>query len=229
MEKRKATVGVSLIYLILLGVMNLLVFTIFKTRTPVFWISYSFMTIAFLIQVGSMFLAFKPSDVETVFFGMPLASFSVFYLIAALAVGVIFMIFQRAGVTLSLVIQILILAAYLVIAIIAILSRDTVQAIGDNVRKNVASLQNTRVDVEMISTMCRDPELKNAVDKLADTIKYSDPMVTPAIQNVEERIGRKMSELRVYVENNQVADAMDACRELELLYVERNKKLAISK
>ena len=36
-NKGKATTGIGLIYVILLAVFNLLVFTIFKTHTSVFW------------------------------------------------------------------------------------------------------------------------------------------------------------------------------------------------
>ena len=54
MNKGKATVGIGLIYVILLGVFNLLVFTIFKTHTSVFWLSYAFMTVAFVVQIASM-------------------------------------------------------------------------------------------------------------------------------------------------------------------------------
>ena len=119
MKKGKATVSIGLIYVILLGVFNLLVFTIFKTHTKVFWLSYAFMTVAFIVQILSMFLSFKTADVETAFFGIPLASFSIYYLCASLIVGAVFMVFQNAGLTLALVIQTLILAAFLIIAIIA--------------------------------------------------------------------------------------------------------------
>lgn len=126
MKKGKATVSIGLIYVILLGVFNLLVFTIFKTHTKVFWLSYAFMTVAFIVQILSMFLSFKTADVETAFFGIPLASFSIYYLCASLIVGAVFMVFQNAGFTLALVIQTLILAAFLIIAIISLLARDGV-------------------------------------------------------------------------------------------------------
>lgn len=229
MKKEKAAVGIGLIYVILFGVFNMLVFTIFKTRTNVFWLSYAFMTIAFVVQIVSMFLSFKTADVETMFFGIPLASFSIYYLCAALLIGAVFMIFQIAGFTLAMVIQVLVLAAFLIIAIISLLSRDTVQAIGENVKQNVISHKSILSDVEMLASTCSDPELKQAMNKLADTIRYSDPMSTAAVELVEQRISRKLSELRVSVDNNQIPDALQTCKNLELLYVERNKKLALSK
>lgn len=229
MNKGKATASIGLIYVILLGVFNLLVFSIFKTRTNVFWLSYAFMTAAFAVQIISMFLSFKTTDVETVFFGIPLTSFSIYYLCASLVVGTVFMIFQSAGFTLAVVIQVLILAAYLIIAIISLLARDTVQAIGENVKQNVTNLKSIVVDVEMLASSCTDPELKQALNRLADTVKYSDPMSTAAIELVEQRIMRKIVELRVSIDNNQIPDALQACKDLEMLYVERNKQLALSK
>jgi|GEM_PF-735981 len=211
MKKGKATVSIGLIYVILLGVFNLLVFTIFKTHTKVFWLSYAFMTVAFIVQILSMFLSFKTADVETAFFGIPLASFSIYYLCASLIVGAVFMVFQNAGFTLALVIQTLILAAFLIIAIISLLARDTVQAIGENVKQNVTNLKSILVDVEMLSSSCTDPELKQALNKLADTVKYSDPMSTTAVELVEQRIMRKISELRVSIDNNQIPDALQVC------------------
>lgn len=229
MKKEKVAISFALIYAILFGVFNLLVFTIFRTRTNVFWLSYAFMSIAFVVQILSMFLSFKTADVETAFFGIPLASFSIYYLCAALCVGAVFMLFQAAGFTLAMVIQLLILAAFLIIAIISLLSRDAVQAINDNIKQNVIEHKSILVDVEMLISSSPDPDLAHALTKLADTIKYSDPMSTSAVELVEQRIMRKLSELRIAVDNSQITDAMQACKDLEALYVERNKKLALSK
>lgn len=228
-NKTKNTVAFGLIYVILLGVFNLLVFTISKSRNDVFWLSYGFMTLTFVVQIVSMFLSFKSADVETAFFGIPLASFSVFYLGAELVIGALFMIFQMASLTLALVIQVLVLAVFLIIAIISLLSRDTVQQISDNVKEHVSNLKSVLVDIEMLMDGCTDPELKASLRKLSETVKYSDPISNEAVADVEQRIMRKISELRINIDDNQIADAKQSCADLERLYVERNKKLAISK
>jgi putative ubiquitin-RnfH superfamily antitoxin RatB of RatAB toxin-antitoxin module len=139
------------------------------------------------------------------------------------------MIFQNVGTTIPLVIQTLILAAFLVVAIIAIMARDTVQAIGDEVKTKVGQHKATHVDVEMLYASCSNAELKAKLRKLSETIRYSDPMTNDAIADVEQRIQQKISELRIYSENDETAEAIKTCSALELLYVERNKKLLISK
>lgn len=227
--KTKNVAGLALIYVILLGVFNLLVFTIFKNRTNVFYLSYAFMTLAFVVQIVSMLLAFKTTDVETAFFGIPLASFSVYYLCAALVIGLLFMIFQSASFTLALVIQLLVLAAFLVIAILSLMARDTTVQINDDYKEKRTFRETQRVEIELLRDSCADAELKESLRKLAETVKYSDPMSTEAVADVERRIMQQFSELRVCLEDGRVGEAKDACRALERLYIERNRKLAISK
>lgn len=229
MKEQKNLLLTSLIYGILFVVFNVLVFVIFKNRTDVFWMSYSFMTLAIIVQLVCMLLSFKNADLEAVFFGIPLASLGIFYLIAELAVGTIFMCFQQIGTTIPLVIQVLILAIFAITAIIALMARDTVQEIGNTVKEKVVRLKSVRADVEILFEGCTEPELKNRLRKLLETIRYSDPMTNDAIVDVEERIQQKVLELRIYCENSEVEEAKKTCSALELLYVERNKKLLISK
>lgn len=229
MKKQKNLVLTAIIYAILIGVYNMLVFVIFKNHSSVFWMSYGFMMLAFAAQITSMLLAFKKADVETVFFGLPLASFSIFYLVAELCVSTIFMIFQNVGTTISLVIQVLMLAGFSVVAIIAIMARDTVQEMGDTVKQKIVQHKAVNVDVETLLASCTNADLKTKLRKLSETIKYSDPMTNDAIADVEQRIQQKISELCIYCENNEVDEAANTCSALELLYVERNKKLFISK
>ena len=229
MTKEKSLALTAAIYGIIFATYNILIFVIFSEFSAVFWLSYAFTLIAFAAQCISMYFALKRHEIETIFFGMPLTSLSFFYLIAQAVVGVIFMFFQGVNTTIPFVIQLLMLAIFLVVAIIAIMARDTVMQVADDIKTKTVQHKSTHIDVEMLYTACTHPELKERLRKLAQTIKYSDPMTNDAIADVEYRIMQKLSELRVYVDYGENDEAMQACKALELLYVERNKKLLISK
>lgn len=228
-EKRQLKTGTALIYIILIGVFNLLVFTIFSFRTNVFWLSYFFMMLAFAVQIASVILSFRNVNINASFFGIPLFSFSIFYLIAALAIGTLFMVFQQAGFTLALVIQTLVVATFLVIAILSLITRDVAQQIDENFKEKVFNHKTVLVDIETMVESCTDPDVKNSLYKLSDIVKYSDPMVNDAVAIVEQLIANKLTELKLSINNKQFADAKQACDELSRLYIERNRKLAISK
>lgn len=229
MKRSKNTILIGIIYAIIIGVVNTLIFFIFKKHTSVFWISYCFMMMAFIVQIVSIFLSFRTTKIEAVFFGIPLASFSIYYICVALFVGLIFMIFQGASVTLTLIIQLIILAVYLIIAIISLMTRDVVEDVNAEIKGKITRWKTISNDTEIIYTTCDNSELKERLGKLSETIKYSDPMSNASVNNVEERICLKINELREYCENDKVDDANKVCSELELLCTERNSKLSISK
>ncbi len=227
--KTKTNVMLGLIYLIVFAVLNLLIFLIFEEKNGVFWVSYAFFCIAFIVQIVSMFLAIRGQDVEAVFFGIPLASLSLFYFFAAVFVAAVFMIFQNAPMKLAVALQIIIVAVYAVVAIIALLSRNVAQDVADNVKVGVTAIKTMQVEVEMLMAQVSDATLKNSLRKLSETIRYSDPMSNEAVAGIEDQIMQALSELRILCENNQSIEAIGACKSVELLFMQRNKLLKATK
>ena len=226
---KKTGIMTALIYIIIFAVFNLLVFFIFNEKNSVFWVSYAFVCIAFGVQIVSMLISFKGLETETVFMGIPLASLSFYYFFAAVFAGVVFMFFQNAPMKLALALQIIILAAYLVVAILAIMSRDAVQQVNDEVRENVREVKRLNVEVDSLLAQVSDPMLKKAVRRVSETVKYSDPMSTEAVADLDEQIKEAINGLRVYIENGRNADAAQMCKDIELLYMQRNNLLKASK
>lgn len=229
MKENKNLTLTGIIYALLFVVYNVIIFMLFKELTVVFWVSYVFMGIAFAVQITSMMLSFKSTDVETIFHGIPLASLSFYYLLAELFCSFVFMLFQGAGVKAAIIIQLLLLAAFVIIAIIALMARDAVQDVNKKIKENVSFIKSINVDLEMLKEHCSDAALKECLRKLTETVKYSDPMTNASVADVEQRIMQKLSETRVYCDSAKIEDAKNACTDLELLFIERNKKLYISK
>ncbi len=230
MKQNKNRVLIGILYAVIIAMVNVLIFVIFKKHTDVFWISYGFLILAFIVQIISMLLSFRDSSkIEAIFFGIPLASFSIYYLFVALIVGIIFMIFQGASTTLAIVLQLIVLASYLVIAIVSLMARDIAEDGISNIKEKVTRWKTINNDTELLYKVCEDPELKVKLRKLNETIKYSDPISNSSVEDIERRLCSKISELRVYHENDKVEEAKKACSELELLCIERNSKLSISK
>lgn len=230
MNKRKAD-GMSFIILgILFVIYNLFVFLLCDANTVVFWISYIFMLAAFAFQVAAQQLSFKSLDVETVFFGIPLMELSIYYFFAELFASAVFMFFQDlVGFKIPLLIQALLLAVFVIVAILAIAGRDAVKESKDSIQEQVSALKSMGVDVEMLAETTQDPELRSKLGKLAEAIRYSDPMSTPAIDNIEQQIHMGICELRLYCEQGSKEQALQTISSLNLLVLERNKKLILSK
>ena len=205
---KKSWIMTAIIYAIVFAVFNLLVFVIAKEKNGVFWMSYAFMCLAFVIQIVSMLLALRTLETETVFMGIPLASLSLYYFFAAIFVGAVFMFFQNAPFKLALVLQVLVLAVYVIVAILALMSRDVVQDVNDNLKENVEAIKTLTVDVDVFIPQVNDPALKKALKKLSETIKYSDPMSNAAVADIEDQIMQTVNELRINIENSRNTEAI---------------------
>lgn len=226
--KKVSRMSVAL-YAILFILFNIVVFVVFDAKTPVFWISYGFMTLAFVVQIVSMVLALRTYDTESVFMGIPLASLSFYYFFAAMFTGVVFMVFQVASVKLAVIIQILILGIYVIVAILATMSREVVQDVNDNVKEKAEAVKILNVNVDVLIPQVSDPALKKALKRVSETIKYSDPMSNTAVQDIEQQIMGTMNELRIYIENDKNAEAIKICKDIEVLFLQRNNLLKATK
>ena len=80
MEKKHG-IMMGIIGAILFGVYNMLVFLVFKDYNAVFWLSYVFEILAFALCVGGFFVSLKNVTLKVAFFGIPLISFSLYFLI----------------------------------------------------------------------------------------------------------------------------------------------------
>lgn len=227
---KKKSIGMSLAVLgIVFVIYNLLVFLFLTPVTPVFWISYGFMVLAFGLQVLGMYLSFKDFDVQAVFFGIPLAQFTLFYFFAELFMSFVFMIFQNINWKIPVFLQIVLLAVYAVVAIVSVATRDATKASKDNYQNKATEMRLSTIDIEMLRDEAKDPELKNQLRRLAEAVRYSDPMTNDFVADVDARIHQETFALQTYCQDGDVVAAKDSCAKLQRLYVERNKKLMASK
>lgn len=229
-QKKKNDLMLALIYLVVFVTYNLVVFLVFKNFNAVFWISYGFMVVAYLIHIGCTFNIAKNTNVKALFFGISLGAFSIYFVLAELFTSFVFMIFKvNASVKVTIVIQALLLCIFAVVVIVSIMARDTIHNVDQRIKENVNFIKGINVDVEMLMQRCANPETIEALKKLSETIKYSDPMTNSVVAIQEQMIMQYMAELRTVFDSGDMNLVKELCTKIELLFVERNKKLMISR
>lgn len=228
--KKKNSLMLGIIYLAIFLIYNLFIFLIFKGFNAVFWVSYAFMLAAYLIHIVCVLSIVKNLSVRAVFFGIPLSAFSVYFVAAEFFASMVFMLFRRqSGVKVAVFVQAILLCVFIVIAAISVMTRDAVLNVDSKIKENVSFIKGINVDVEMLLQRSSDAEVKGALKKLSETIKYSDPMSNSVVATQEQMIMQYLAELRVKFDAGDMAAVKELCPKIELLFVERNKKLMVSK
>lgn len=221
----------AVLYAAIFLIYTILVMFCFGEKNNVFWVSYCFMCISFVANMGIAVYSFKANDVEAAFMGIPLFSFSIFYFFAELFASLVFMLFRfRFEVlTVPTIVQLLIMLVFVVFAAIAMMSRNAVEGVNEDIKIKAQAIKSLSVDVKVLEDQCMDAQLKKELHKIAETIRYSDPMTTDAIADLDKMIEGKVSELKYHCNNNDKNSALQACYQLSAYLAERNQKLILSK
>ena len=241
MKLGKKTVSTALIvYLILAALLNLIIFVLFKPGElatgelkRVFWFSYGFLMLAFVLQIAAILTGRFESGVESVFFGFPLVSVSLFYFIITAVLSLAFMILVSVGVAvpfmLMFVLECLVLGLYAIAFIISLSHKNVVVEIDKNIKKNVFAIRTLVTDVECLAEAVEDSTLKAKLNRLAEDIRYSDPMTNETVAELDLQMKDAIAELEVFVSEQDYSAAEAKIRQAQLIMSKRNKRLADSK
>lgn len=232
-KKSSALYGV--VGVIIFAVYCLFVFLVFGVKDPtIFWMSFGFMALAFVSQAVAPAYIMRNYSTETAFFGVPVASLGIFYFFAELFASLVFMFFQSSvSWKAALLVQVALLAAYVVAVIVAVTVQSSVQEMSKVRRDEAVVFKAQFVDVQSLIDRVgtEDSELTKILEHLSETVRYSDPFGRgePMVKEVEGRITQRMNELESACNAGANDDAKRIAGELENLFMERRRKLMLVK
>ena len=81
----------------------------------------------------------------------------------------------------------------------------------------------------LISQTDAGGELKTALDKLADEIKYSDPVSSSATEQIEDELNFNIEELQKAIVDGDNTSALTICKKTSGILAERNRLCKLNK
>lgn len=203
---------------------NVIAFVIPTDKTTTFWVAYGFSVVAFIMQIIVCVISLKTSKpLKSKFLGIPLISVVVSYLVVQLITFAIFMAFPSIPYWISILICTLVLCITLVCLISTSVGTETIKNIDKKVQKKVFYIKSLQSDIEMLSEKETDNKVRKSLEDLAIKFRYSDPISSDELRNIEEKISNKVDELKSTKNKEEII------AELDLLLEERNSKAKLLK
>lgn len=203
---------------------NVIAFAVPTAKTATFWIAYVFSTVAFASQIAIWKFAFKGADtLKSKFLGIPLISVEITYLIIQIIAFAVFMALPLTASWIAIVVCALILGMSVICLIGTETGREEINRVEEKVKKKVFYIKSLQVDVEMLASAERDTDTKAALTKLAEKIRFSDPMSNDILAALEAEITTKVKELKTAENKAEIITVLDS------LITERNKKAKLLK
>lgn len=226
LAKKKNALLIALIFVIVAGVYNLILFLSAKddALTSGFWTAYAFMWAAFLGVIGSfLFVAadIKGAKISVSWINILIAFI---YLGLELITSIIIMAVKTEEYIPCLIVQILLFAGFVVAFIIFAVARNyNAQHIEDNQRsvgyiKKVSALLNICYNAE------KDYDRKEVLRKLYDLVRTSSPM-SEGLDEIESLILDEAETLKDMVVHGETDNILPQAEKIRTLMLERNSML----
>jgi len=213
---------------IILAVFNVIAFTIPFNRGGGFWTGYGFSMLALLLTAAVCLYAFDREGLRSKVYGVPLLSVVWRYLIVQLVIGILEMTLYFIPFQYGLALNTIILGICLIGLITVEASKEEIERIDEKIKEKVFYIKSLQVDVEGLLGKVPD-SLKKPLKDLAETIRYSDPMSSPQLAAIENKIEAKAAVLAEAVDNANGEAVKALCGELQQLFAERNRKCKVLK
>lgn len=217
---------------IALVVFNVIAFVIPIPKSAVFWVAYIFGMLAIAAQLLFMSIAFSSKeDIRSKFYGFPIARIGIIYgacqlllSLAAMALGAFIPVWV------PVVVFVIIAAAAGVGLVSTDMVREEIEKQDEKLVKDVSRMRSLQSKMNvLISQTDAGGELKTALDKLADEIKYSDPVSSSATEQIEDELNFNIEELQKAIVDGDNVSALTICKKTSGILAERNRLCKLNK
>lgn len=178
---------------IVILVLSIIVFSIPFSKTEVFWLSYAFSMLALIVQWPISIISLKKGDtVKSKVYGWPIMRIGLFYLVMVLLVAILSTVFScilvQVPIWIPMVCYIL-LSGLVAIGCVSLDSvRNFVEEQEIQLKPQTDFMKRLYAESVALEKSVSDSQMKKVLSKIADEIRYSDPVSSPDLEAVESRL-----------------------------------------
>ena len=223
---KKNTVRSGLIGILLLVVYHVIVFVIPFTHGGVFWTSYGFGWAAFaVLGLGAYLGLGREQSAKSKFYGYPIARLAAIYFGVQMVLGFAAMAVSVVPVWAAAVVYVILLA----LAALGMIGADAVveeiHRQDAKLKKDVTFMRGLQSKVNQMAAQTEVPEVR----KFAENLRYSDPVSSEALAEIERDLAAAVDELQAAIVDGDRDAVPTLCRKADNVLSERNRLCRLNK
>ena len=223
---KKNTVRSALIGILLLVVYHVIVFVVPFTHDGVFWTSYGFGWTAFVVLgLGAYFGLGRNGDAKSKFYGFPIVRLAMIYFGTQMVLGFVAMAVSVVPVWAAAVVYVILLALAALGMIGADAVVDEIHRQDTKLKKDVTFMRSLQSKVNQMATQTDVPEVR----KFAEDVRYSDPVSSEALTEIERDLAAAVDELQAAIVDGDRDAILTLCRKASIVLSERNRICKLNK
>lgn len=194
-----------------------------------FWVGYAFITVAFIGQLLCAYIAFKAENLKKLFYNLPLITLSYIGLVLTLVFGGAAMAIPDLPGWAGAVICLLILGFNTLAIIKAKVAAQLAESVDKKISRQTGFIKSLTAEAESLVSHAKSEGVKAECKKVYEAVRYSDPVSSIRLADVEEKIRTEMRQLSEAASNDDPEIAALVASELISLLDDRNKRCRLDK
>ena len=230
MKPNKNTARIYIALAVVLAVFCVVAFALPFVKNGVFWVSLIMGVVAIAAQLYVMKTAFaKGESARSKFYGWPIARVGVIYLAAQLVLSLLFMgLAKWMPLWVVIVVCAVLLGAAAIGFIATDATRDEIERQDVKLKKDVTAMRDLQSKARaMVGQL--DGDAGKALEELSDKLRYSDPVSSDAVREIEEELAKCLDTLQQAVVDGDGDAVLTLCRKTSLTLAERNRVCKLNK
>ena len=208
----------NLVFLVLFVLYSIIVMLLFSNKGYVFWVSYLFTLIAFIVQFILNYYLLGKNESSS-FNSFPLLIMSNTYLAIQIIVSLVLM-FDIMSLEWTIVIQSLILGIFVIIGLLLSQGKEHIESVEEDTKNRTLFLTEMKKEVEILSNKV-DVDLKDDFDDLFEVVRFANPMSNEKISPLENEILATFDKLKEEVNQNNKENILKIMDKLKDMFSER--------
>lgn len=203
----------------------------FFQKNGIFWLAWAFGNVAILMQLAVVKLAFPAGEsARSKFYGFPIVRVGLIYLVIQLILSIVFMALAPVcPMWVPVVLFILLLAAALIGVIATDATREEVVRQDVQLKKDVNKMRGFQSLGNSLASQCADGEAGAEIKKLADQLRFSDPVSSDATAEIENELSALLEEIQRAVTEGDQPGATGLAKKAQAVLAERNRLCKLNK
>lgn len=194
-------------------------------KTVIFWIAFSFSLFAIISQLYTIrILKNGKARIKDRFYDYPQLRVSVLYLIIQIGVSILLMFLsEKIPVFAAVLVEVILLA-------VAVAGNFAVQAATGEVirqeteiKRELAKMEELQEQIMRLIAQCDEGKKKEILQRLAEEVRYSNPVSNGISEEIEEEITVLFSEIEERILDDDLENAETLCDRMRGLLRERDR------
>lgn len=194
-------------------------------KTDIFWIAFVFSLVAFFSQFYTIHVLTKrQARIKDRFYDYPLLRVNVLYLVLQLGVSLLLMFLSvKVPIFAAVLVEVILLA-------IAVAGNFAVKAAGGEVirqemqlKKELVKMEELQEKIRRLIAQCDEGKMKEILQRLAEEVRYSNPVSNDISEEIEEEITVLFSEIEERILDDDLENTEALCDRMKGLLRERDR------